>query len=55
VNKKTYLNELAEELKSLPLNEQREVLEDYDEHFNGGPLVFLKSEVGDLALMMHNE
>ncbi|MFD1357092.1 hypothetical protein ACFQ4X_04200 [Fictibacillus halophilus] len=34
MNKKTYLNELAEELKSLPLNEQREVLEDYEEHFN---------------------
>lgn len=34
MNKKTYLNELAKELKSLPLNEQREVLEDYEEHFN---------------------
>jgi uncharacterized membrane protein len=34
VNKKTYLNDLAEELKSLPLHEQREVLEDYEEHFN---------------------
>jgi uncharacterized membrane protein len=34
VNKKTYLNELAKELKSLPINEQREVLEDYEEHFN---------------------
>jgi uncharacterized membrane protein len=34
VNKKKYLNDLAEELKSLPLHEQREVLEDYEEHFN---------------------
>lgn len=34
MNKKKYLNDLAEELKSLPLHEQREVLEDYEEHFN---------------------
>ncbi|RZT23392.1 HAAS signaling domain-containing protein [Fictibacillus sp. BK138] len=34
MDKKTYLNELAKEIKSLPLHEQKEVLEDYEEHFN---------------------
>lgn len=41
-------NSIGEEILKLPNMKNGSI-------GNGGPLVFLKSEVGDLALMMHNE